>query len=366
MRALGLSSLVAAFFLQVATPVFAQNVENPLAAREAQVPKVVSWLQTQGVKLTFLGDEGGFRGYLGESANGKMQTFYVSPDGGHVVAGVLFKVGGTNVTGIQIGEMRSRFENAAKGILDATVGDAAVSKTDVSNSKNSTSAPTAQVPPAEKSPAVAAPAQVSPGPAPIPAKPEATDSTTLDKTSSLSVPPPSGPIPGEMGNRSDLWISKINRADFLNAAEKAPFFEVGAVSARPVLWMVADPQCIHCHKAWDRISQLVYAKRLRVRVILIAGLQGSEPKAREILSRPIPARAWLDSNAGTNVEMITDKNSPEWMTASGYLSRNMELTKKFGVDRTPFLAYVGQNGAFYSALGLPSDLDAFLASSGAL
>src|SRR3546814_6411767 len=52
------------------------------------------------------------RGYLGESPTGRMQTFYVSPDGNHVVAGLLFRNGGVNVTGVQIGEMQSRFEKA--------------------------------------------------------------------------------------------------------------------------------------------------------------------------------------------------------------------------------------------------------------
>lgn len=359
MKAIRLLSLAAALFLQAASPVSAQQAENPLASREAAMPNVLSWLQTQGVKLTFLGDEGGLRGYLGESANGKMQTFYVTPDGNHVVAGILFKAGGTNVTGVQIGEMRSRFENASKGIVDATVGDGGASKpaagagsSMIERDKTKDSKPSATE-------------AVKPEPK-TNVKSEAKPEGASEKVSEISVPPPSGPIAGEMGNRSDLWISKINRADFLSTVEKAPFFEVGAVSARPVLWMVADPQCPHCHKAWDRLGKLVYAKKLRVRVVLIAGLRGSEPKAREILARPVPARAWLDSNAGTNIEMITDKNSQEWQTAGIYLSKNMDVAKHFGIDRTPFLAYVGQDGSFYSALGLPTDLDAFLAASGAL
>src|SRR3546814_2030494 len=52
------------------------------------------------------------RGYLGESPTGRMQTFYVSPDGNHVVAGLMFRNGGVNVTGVQIGEIQSRFEQA--------------------------------------------------------------------------------------------------------------------------------------------------------------------------------------------------------------------------------------------------------------
>jgi protein-disulfide isomerase len=362
MKAIGLSSLIAAFFLSAVAPVSAQTGSNPLASREAALPNVLSWLQTQGVKLTFIGDEGGLRGYLGESANGKMQTFYVSPDGNYVAAGVLFKAGGTNVTGVQIGEMRSRFENASKPIVDATVGDGAASST---KSADRPAGGSSKVE-IKKDPAPPVPVEVKPT-APGPqTKNDVKDSAIPEKTSGLTLPPPSGPIAGELGNRSDLWISKMSRSEFITAAEKAPFFEVGAVSARPVIWMVADPQCPYCHKAWDRLEKLVYNKKARVRVILMAGLNGSEPKAREILARPVPARAWLDSKAGTNIKQITDTATQEWQTAGIYVGQNGDFARKFGINQTPFLAYVGENGSFYSALGLPSDLDAFLAASGAI
>lgn len=44
-------------------------------------PAVLAWLESQGVSLTALGEEGGLRAYLGEAAGGQMQVFYVTPDG---------------------------------------------------------------------------------------------------------------------------------------------------------------------------------------------------------------------------------------------------------------------------------------------
>ncbi|MFC6047044.1 hypothetical protein ACFPYM_04260, partial [Methylobacterium hispanicum] len=100
-------------------PVNPSAARNPIAARAAEMAPVLSWLQTQGVKLTYIGDEGGLKAYLGESANGKQQVFYVAPDGDHVVAGLMFKRDGMNVTGVQIGEMQQRFREAQQRYEEA-------------------------------------------------------------------------------------------------------------------------------------------------------------------------------------------------------------------------------------------------------
>jgi len=348
-----------------ASTALAQNA-NPLASRESKVPPFVSWMQSQGVKLTFLGEEGGLRGYLAESANGKMQTLYVAPDGEYAVGGILFKKGGTNITGIQIGEMRARFDAAANSLgsekLDGTASDAGAT--------------------AAESPSSAEPIQTSPvaSPATEQAIPQG-EMSSVDRPSndvtppspaatrnsgepSLSLPAADGPVAGALGNTSELWISKINKEEFLKAAESTPYFEVGTMNAPVTLWMVADPQCPYCHRAWDYLRPSVYAKKLKIRVILIAGLEGSAPIAQEILSRPLPARVWLDSDAGKNFTPTADPNSPEFAKASEFLAMNMDFAKKFGIDRTPFLGYTGPDGQFYSALGLPGDLDSFFAASG--
>lgn len=373
MKSLVRFTLLAALASSAALPASAADV-NPLADRESKVPPVVYWLQSQGVKLTFLGEEGGLRGYLGESANGKMQTFYVAPDGKHVIAGILFKNGGTNITGVQIGEMRARFDAAASDFGAATVNGSKIEPAPKASSSPVAAepdpAPPASAPADAKEPEgkpaaagtapslPALPAPEAPSlPAPggeAPAKPEA---------AAVSLPEAKGPVAGAKGNPSELWISKIDKAEFLEAANKTPFFEVGTLNAPATLWMVADPQCPYCHKAWDYLRPLVYDKKIKIRVILIAGLPGSEPLARDLLSRPLPARTWLDSDAGTNLKLEADQKSPEWEKAGEFLSMNMDFARKFGVDRTPFLGYTAEDGQFYSALGLPSDLESFLSAA---
>src|SRR5690554_490044 len=89
------------------------NERNPLEKRENEVPSAILYLQSQGVTLTYLGEEGGMQGYLAESPNGRMQTFYVAPDGKHVVVGLLFEKS-LNVTGLQIEAMKNRFSEAQR------------------------------------------------------------------------------------------------------------------------------------------------------------------------------------------------------------------------------------------------------------
>lgn len=353
MKFLGRFVLVAS--LAASLPAMA-NDANPLAEREAKVPPVISWLQSQGVKLTFLGEEGGLRGYLGESANGKMQTFYVAPDGKNVIAGILFKTGGTNITGVQIGEMRARFDAAAADLGAATVNGSKI------EAKPSVQGDAGKDPAASALPAPPAVAAV-PEPKPAKADPEPGTPPSPAATGDGALPPADGPVSGAKGNPSELWISKIDKADFLASAEKTPFFEVGTRNAPATLWMVADPQCPFCHKAWDYLRPLVYDKKVKVRVILIAGLPGSEPLAKDLLSRPLPARAWLDSDAGTNLKLEADQKSKEWEKAGEFLSMNMDFARKYGIDRTPFLGYAADDGQFYSALGLPSDLGSFLSAA---
>src|SRR3546814_17821340 len=121
MRHLFAGLLAAVAVAAIAAPAQAQFEENrgagagPLAGLRDDLPPAVRYLKAQGVTLTFLGDEGGMRGYLGESPTGRLHTFYVSPDWNHVVPGQLFRNGGVNVTGIQIGERQIPFERAREG-----------------------------------------------------------------------------------------------------------------------------------------------------------------------------------------------------------------------------------------------------------
>jgi len=366
------------------------KAQSPLAAREQSLAPVLSWMQSIGVKLTYLGDEGGLSGYLAEDATGKMQTIYVTPDREHVIAGLLLKRGGQNITGVQVGEMRERFSKAADQYVpkDAagskpTPAEASTppSKTDKADSEKSDPEPAASAQPeaglpADRQGAVSAPAgEKTEAPAPDGEKPvaavlpdapsdvESKSGLPTGGAAALSLPAATGPAEGSVGNPSEIWSSPIDKEKFLKAVSEVPYIEVGSMNAPITLYEIADPQCPYCHAAWDDIKPLVFEKKIKLRVILIAALNGSEPKAREILASGVPARRWIDSDAGKNLKLEIDPESQPFKDSLSFLEKNMDFAREFGVDRTPFLGYVGFDGKFYSALGLPSDLKSFLSAA---
>ncbi|MBY3433446.1 thioredoxin fold domain-containing protein [Rhizobium laguerreae] len=385
-----LRNLLVASTMLVANTAVAQDTQSvdALLRRDTLLPPVLAWLQQQGNKLTLIGEEAGLKGYLLESPTGKLQSVYVAPDGKHVILGLLYEQGGKNVTGVQLGEMRKRFDNAAKALGTTTANASAI---DAANAlkqghheaagAGSTDKPETDGDKPTQAAAAAAPAVTEPSPAAetapievVPPLAESAPEVKADASSpALPVTPPAAPVAlpeaaaavvGADGNPSDVWASKIDRDQFIKAAEATPFFEVGSRLAPVTLWMVADPKCPYCHAAWDHLEPLVFDKKLKVRVIMINALEGSEPFAREILASPAPGRRWIESKAGTNLEPKVDPNSKEWKDTEKYLAMNMDFAKSFGVDRTPFLGYVAPDGRFYTVLGLPSDLDSFLYASG--
>jgi Pyruvate/2-oxoglutarate dehydrogenase complex, dihydrolipoamide acyltransferase (E2) component, and related enzymes len=342
------------------------KAQSPLAAREQALAPVLSWMQSLGIKLTYLGDEGGLSGYLAEDATGKMQTIYVTPDRQHVVAGLLLKRGGDNITGVQVGEMRERFARAAEQYVPKD--DTAEVPLDVAPATSTTEAEVAP----EKASSASEGAVEVPSTAPVTPEPkvdvpdekaEAPVSSDTPAPVALALPEASGPVEGAAGNPAELWVSKIDQDKFLKAAAEVPYFEVGSRSAPITLYEIADPQCPYCHAAWNEIKQLVFDKKVKLRVILIAALNGSEPKVRDILASGVPARRWIDSDAGKNLKLEVDPESQPYKDSADFLDKNMGFAREFGVDRTPFLGYVGFDGKFYSALGLPSDLGAFLSAA---
>lgn len=358
------------------------KAQSPLAAREQALAPVLSWMQSIGVKLTYLGDEGGLSGYLAEDATGKMQTIYVTPDREHVIAGLLLKRGGDNITGVQVGEMRERFAKAADQYVPKDAAGAKPTptepstppaKTDKADSEKSDPEPAASAAPAAALPSPAADRAEAPAPTgakPVTAElPDAasdggsTSGAQTEGAATLSLPAATGPAEGSGGNPSEIWSSPIEKEKFLKAVSEVPYIEVGSMSAPITLYEIADPQCPYCHAAWDSIKPLVFEKKIKLRVILIAALNGSEPKAREILASGVPARRWIDSAAGKNLTLEIDPASQPFKDSLAFLEKNMNFAREFGVDRTPFLGYVGFDGKFYSALGLPSDLKSFLSAA---
>jgi thiol:disulfide interchange protein DsbG len=286
----------------------------------AKAPPVLQYLMDSGVKLTYLGNAGGVESYLGESPTGSTQTFYVTPDGKHVVAGVLFREGGVNVTGVQIAEMQDRYEAAKLRAEKAgeTLGAATPE--------------TVPAPSASDSLAELTPAQIQAGEAVTPSADEYLSNRDLD------------------GFRAEL--------------EDTAWFGVGAEDA-PAVYMIADPNCPFCHRIWQDLRPMVMTREISLRVIMIAGLNGSEPKAISILARDNPQQAWMAGEGSTRAMPVAPPPaaaSSSFKDAVRYLDRNMDFIEKHGIKSTPHMFYFDKEGTLYESRGIPDDRAVFFSA----
>ncbi|MBO9428528.1 thioredoxin fold domain-containing protein [Sulfitobacter sp. R18_1] len=284
------------------------------------VPEVLKYLMDGGIKLTYLGDAGGLKGYLGESPTGEVQTFYLAPDGKHLVAGMLFREGGVNVTGVQVTEMKDRYEAAKKKAEQAakTIGT---------------------VKPMTLTPAKNIEGLVEIGPQGV-------------RDGIAAIPD------------SDEYISNRDPKEMKAQLDKVAWFKVGAPTA-PVVYMVADPNCPFCHRTWSDMRPMVMSGEISVHVIMIAGLNGSEPEAISILARNEPAKAWFAGEGSTRhmpVASPPPAGSKAFKKARSYLQTNMNFVNNNDIKSTPHMFYLNEDGDLFESRGMPKDLDIFLSN----
>lgn len=290
-------------------------------ARTPERPPILAWLESQGVTLTALGQEGGLFAYLGEAVGGQMQVFYVTPDGRHIVAGLMFREGGSNVTAEQLAVMRERFSAEQRRIQEQQQRmEAARRVLDGGLDRALTPAP-------ERAPAPAA--------------------------ASSAVAAPSAP--------SALTAEQIATRDrVVRAAEATAWFSLGRDGA-PVVYMLADPQCPYCHSVWAQLRPRVEAGEIQVKIILVGALPGSEERAISILARPEPGRVWFagEGSSSRPVAPPPAETSRQFQVARRLLQANLEFARALGVRGTPWLAYVGADGALRTVEGA-TDMSVFL------
>lgn len=283
-------------------------------------PPVLAWLEAQGVQLTALGEAGGLSGYLAESPDGRLQVLYVTPDGRHVVAGLLFREGGANVTASQLAAMRERFEAERRRLSEQDRRVAAAHRSADGGF--------------DKAPSLAR-------------LTEAEGRKTADA--------PSQARPVEAAERAAL------RDRLLREAEATAWFSVGR-SGAPVVWLVADPQCPHCHAAWAQLKPKVEAGEVTVRVILVGALPGSEERAISLLARPEPGRLWMAGEGSTPARVAPPppETSRQHQIARQLLRTNLAFAQANGIRGTPWLAHVAADGELRIMEGA-GDIAAFLA-----
>ena len=337
--------------------------DNPLANRPQDPPPIVQYFSSQGLKVTAIGQEGGMSGYLLEKADGKMQTVYVTPDGKHVVVGLLVASGGMNVTALQLDAMKQRFEDAKRqvgqvnGVLASPIQGAP---------------PPGPVPVPQAQPAPPKPDVGKQGAAvgPVPGDLASGTPAPAPSTPGVTVAPLSVASARSDESRSDQWLSTLDKDAFLGKVKATAWFSVGAprapgVPAPPELFMVADPQCPFCHHAWETLRPMVVAGKLTLNVILINGLNGSEPKALSLLSRQEPGKAWFAGEGSEDNHPIAPPPAPsskEYRDARTFLDVNNKFALDMKVQGTPYFAYVSHvNGKLYVGEG-PKSLADFLAA----
>jgi protein-disulfide isomerase len=337
---------------------------DPFAGRADQVPPALRILKSNGVKATYLGDEGGLKGYLLQSPNSQMQVVYLTPDGNGMVVGPQQRVGTDgklqNVTMIQFAAMRARYQATLREVEESRrAADEARAKADRAAAEL---AATQQTVGAAEQQLATPQTGTAPSPTPLPAAAAAPHaSLSLPATDSLAA----------AGQPDARFLSKtISAPRFVHDAEASAYFQVGDPT-KPTLYLVADPQCIHCHKAWARLKALVEQRVINVKVILIGALEGSDAMAADLLLSPDPGRAWLDGQGAEDGHVpeipavLANPTSPEALSklrkARGFLDVNLAFFRRQGGTGTPWMGYVSGGKVYQMQGDLDSDVDAFTA-----
>jgi thiol:disulfide interchange protein DsbG len=164
-----------------------------------------------------------------------------------------------------------------------------------------------------------------------------------------------GDVPGgKTGAESGAAIAA------LPLVQKASFGTVGAASA-PHLWMVIDPQCIYSVRAYQMLHPFVEAGKLQLSIIPISVLDyedngQSTRSALALLSKP-PEQLVSAWQAGS-------MNDPPSSAAAERLQANKAIAQAIGLQGTPTLLWRKSDGTEGRTDGLPTSIDALIASIG--
>jgi len=131
--------------------------------------------------------------------------------------------------------------------------------------------------------------------------------------------------------------------------------------AAPKVWVFIDPMCSFSVRAMQQLHPLIEARILQVAAIPLSILDAedngrSTPSALSMLSQPPDqmVSAW----AGGRL------NAPPSPEAPARLAANMAAAESIGLRGTPTLVWRKADGSEGRSDGMPSDLNAFVASLG--
>lgn len=169
-----------------------------------------------------------------------------------------------------------------------------------------------------------------------------------------------GAVPTVVVGDAQAGQEKAASGQALALVQKAVSGTVGPASA-PHLWMLVDPQCIYSVRAYQALQPFVASGRLQLTVIPVSVLdhedQGQSTRsALALLSKPAEqlVAAW---QAGS----VSEAPSLE---AASRLRANMAISGAIGLKGTPTFVWTKQDGTEGRMDGMPSSMDALVASVG--
>lgn len=210
----------------------ALNTTKAQSTEDEAMPAALQFLADNGAELIYIGDAYGLEAWLAHSSDDNTrQTFYLTPDGDALIAGLMFDGEGKNVTQLQLQELYQRD-------------------------------PQAILPPSQREGATPNHASIE------------------DNLAAAN-------------HRPSLNSDEYNlNMRIFEGAENANWFTYGDENA-PILYAILDANCPFCARAWDQLEEPVANGDVQVRVIMTGRLhETSLEKAAAILSADDPVEAF--------------------------------------------------------------------------
>lgn len=309
------------------------------------IPVMHHILDRRGSMYLYIGGDGGTPAYLVKvpasggaqdqkaHPHGLVQAFYVTPDGNHAVAGIMMGEDGQDITGTHLKRMRQRFSQFIAAPFPG-----------ISDNKTAQTVPEPHI--HQKSlPAVKA---------------------AMNNGSTGTVQVPSSDQGGSTIEGPAPALPAVSKSKFEAEVQYTASFTVGKSTA-PTVWMVADPQCPRCHRAWKALKPMVLSGDIKLRVILVDAHQNSLRYNIALMTQPNPGLDWLKGWGSTGnlseIPAAPAKTSPAYARAVGWLDDNTAFVNKVGITAAPFLAYTSKSGVFHAAQ-VPSSVKTFLSGLG--
>src|SRR5580704_4245207 len=124
------------------------------------------------------------------------------------------------------------------------------------------------------------------------------------------------------------------------ALESASGVNVGAPMA-PKIYMIADPNCPHCHVAWKALRNAVFGGRLQIRLVPVDAVSPDSARpAAQFLRSADPLNAWDKYIAGDQSQLA---GTPD-MDAIASIRSNRLLLDSWHIDTTPYMVYRAKDG----------------------